>query len=82
MAAPDPYLGVLVTPSEPSVEDTAPAVAAYVMAAVANPQDYISRRNLADLLWRTGLSDRSKTGRSYLQAVDAFFEPLLEGARP
>jgi len=52
------YLGVLATPSEPSVEDTAPAVAAYVMAAVANPQDYVSRRNLANLLWRTGAPSR------------------------
>ncbi|GBC84996.1 Lipopolysaccharide assembly protein B [bacterium HR11] len=52
------YLGILETPTDPSVENTAPAVAAYVMAAVANPQDYVSRRNLADLLWRTGAPSR------------------------
>jgi len=52
------YLGVLETPRDPSVENTAPPVAAYVMASVANPQDYVSRRNLADLLWRTGAPSR------------------------
>lgn len=52
------YLGVLETPTDPSVENTVPAVAAYLMASVANPQDYVSRRNLADLLWRTGAPSR------------------------
>ncbi|MCS7311821.1 MAG: tetratricopeptide repeat protein [Acidobacteria bacterium] len=52
------YLGVLEMPTDPSVENTASAVAAYVMASVTNPQDYVSRRNLADLLWRTGAPSR------------------------